>query len=346
MIRHAARLMRYAGTFEQIEKQTLKLLGIVAGLSKVPSSDVRKISATKPGPRADIVYLWVDSSDPKWIARFNISSSESARFRNFGELLVSLQRIEHSAPWANNIFIVTDGQVPEGLERLSDWIQARLKIVDHTEIIPSSYLPIANSHSLTSFVYRIPDLSEHFVLMNDDVFFGRPTIFEDWFPDSKPSYQLSSASVDATVDLNLRSARQNTLKALIEKSITPSQQVLQHGPMPMLRSEWEKIETEFAPELERTRKSRYRSGNDIVPELLYYLYLQSRGVAQRVFSRDYVYVGMANRSIFPEICWILLRHRNLQCFCLNDASHGRSVPLARLRDRYNLVLGILERASE
>src|SRR5699024_8567946 len=75
----------------------------------------------------DLVYLWVDDSDPQWRSRraealrragrpvdeAPVESGVSAeRFRDYGELRYALRSAHRYAPWARNIFLVTDRQVP------------------------------------------------------------------------------------------------------------------------------------------------------------------------------------------------------------------------------------------
>ena len=68
----------------------------------------------------DLVYLWVDGSDPVWRAKRNeflhdadiavISheATDEARFRSLDELKFSLRSVEKYAPWIRHIYIVTD----------------------------------------------------------------------------------------------------------------------------------------------------------------------------------------------------------------------------------------------
>ncbi|MDR2841230.1 MAG: Stealth CR1 domain-containing protein, partial [Paludibacter sp.] len=65
----------------------------------------------------DLVYLWVDGSDEKWLARknaflgvveSNTQSNCKGRTANNDELKYSLRSAEKFAPWIRKIFIVTD----------------------------------------------------------------------------------------------------------------------------------------------------------------------------------------------------------------------------------------------
>lgn len=46
--------------------------------------------------------------------------------------------------------------------------------MDHREIIDHDYLPTFNSHVIEANLHKIPNLSEHFIYFNDDVFVAKP----------------------------------------------------------------------------------------------------------------------------------------------------------------------------
>ncbi|MDR0319667.1 MAG: Stealth CR1 domain-containing protein [Rickettsiales bacterium] len=140
--------------------------------------------------KIDLVYLWVDGSDLKWQARKNncharldrashqSSSATSAnRWRDNDELKYSLRSVEKFAPWINHIYIITDNQKPAWLAK-----NPKITIVDHKQIINKKFLPTFNSVAIESSIYKIPNLSEHFLYANDDMFFGRP-VKPDFFFD-------------------------------------------------------------------------------------------------------------------------------------------------------------------
>ena len=82
----------------------------------------------------------------------------------------SLRALWLHAPFVRNIYLVTADQRPDWLDDSDD----RITLVSHAEIFPDSdMLPTFNSHAIEACLHRIPGLSEHFIYMNDDVFFGR-----------------------------------------------------------------------------------------------------------------------------------------------------------------------------
>lgn len=146
--------------------------------------------------KVDLVYLWVDGNDPAWQAKRNaaLGNAESkssanceGRYSNHDELLYSIRSIDKYAPWINRIFIVTDSQIPKWL----DLDNPKIKIVDHKEILPKECLPCFNSSVIEHFIADIPDLSEHFLFSNDDMYLNRPTSPEDFFSsDGLPIVRL------------------------------------------------------------------------------------------------------------------------------------------------------------
>ena len=138
----------------------------------------------------DIVYLWVDSRDAKFNSEKNKYLKESKKdtnkyvddvrdeiFRDNDELKYSLRSIEQNAPWINHIYIVTAlGQIPSWL----DTKNPKITIVPQESILPSDAGPIFNSCAVEACLANIPNLSEYFLLSNDDMFFNKP-IKPDYF---------------------------------------------------------------------------------------------------------------------------------------------------------------------
>lgn len=141
--------------------------------------------------KIDIVYLWVNGDDPAWREKKHISlgklssnhlnnlapySNVEGRYRDNDELRYNLRALEYFFPDHGHIFIVTDAQVPA-------WLKAtqKITIVDHLDLIPSTKLPTFDSGNIESYIHRIPNLSERYFYLNDDVFFGAPVDVDQWF---------------------------------------------------------------------------------------------------------------------------------------------------------------------
>ena len=143
----------------------------------------------------DFVLPWVDGSDKEWMAlkrRYEnpddsvISSDKDVfsdwRYRDYGLLRYWFRAVERFAPWVNRVFFVTCGQKPDWLDESNP----KLRLVNHKDYIPADYLPTFQSNTIELNLYRIADLSEQFVLFNDDTFLLRPVEPEFFFKKGLP----------------------------------------------------------------------------------------------------------------------------------------------------------------
>lgn len=137
----------------------------------------------------DIVILWVDGADPGWQEQKRKYLPPAAkdgdsvnRYRDWGLLPYWFRSIEKFAPWVRKIHFVTWGHVPGWL----DLEAPKLNVVPHEDFIPGEYLPTFSSHAIEMNIHRIPDLAEHFIYFNDDMFLLRPMKESDFFRDGLP----------------------------------------------------------------------------------------------------------------------------------------------------------------
>ncbi|WP_066937704.1 stealth conserved region 3 domain-containing protein [Streptomyces sp. NBRC 110611] len=282
----------------------------------------------------DAVYTWVDGTGPDWLARKNAeltvlglppvgSAAGNARFRDRDELRYSLRSVDMYAPWIRNIYIVTDRQVPSWL----DTSHPRVRIVDHRDIFQNrGRLPTYNSHAIESRLHHIDGLSEHFLYLNDDVFFGRPVLPEVFFlPNGQAKFFQSPTPVPPTPvsdedEFNISAAKNN--RALIEDLFghTPAQTFL-HAPHPLRRSVLNDIEQRFPEAVEQTAAAQLRSRTDLsIASSLHhtYGYFTSRSVPGAV-NCGFVNVGL--REHHTRLTRIL-SSRPHDVFCLNDYHDG------------------------
>lgn len=139
--------------------------------------------------KIDFVVPWVDDTDPVWRAKkaeyTGVKETEGnteVRYRDWDTLKYWFRGVEKFAPWVRYVHFVTDNQKPE-------WLNVnhpKLRWVKHDDYIPQEYLPTFNSHTIEFNLHRIPDLSEHFVYFNDDVFLIKETTEKDFFVDGQP----------------------------------------------------------------------------------------------------------------------------------------------------------------
>ena len=138
--------------------------------------------------KVDIVLMWVDGNDPEWQKEKNKYDPKSNadgsiyRYRDFGLLKYWFRGIEKNASWVNKIYFVTWGHIP-------DWLNTenpKLKIINHKDYIPDKYLPTFSANTIEDNLFRIKELSENFVLFNDDFYIIDKTEKEDFFENDLP----------------------------------------------------------------------------------------------------------------------------------------------------------------
>jgi len=305
----------------------------LAGLTRTlpPVRTRPEMTGTLPedvGFPIDVVYTWVDGTDPEWQRKralvtgevYHAESASDARFLSRDELRYSLRSLHANAPWVRNVYIVTDDQAPPWL----DLSRPNLRVVSHKEIFGDpSVLPVFNSHAIESQLHHIDGLAEHFLYFNDDMFLGRPLAPQSFFlANGISKFFLSQGRVPVgpiTADDTPVDAAHKNNRRLLERKFGPTtSQVFQHVPYALRRSVLTEIETEFRNEYDATMASRFRSTQDLSPlSNLYHYYasLSGRAVAGSV---RYGYVQLAVPDLASRLARALAR-RDWDAFCLNDA---------------------------
>jgi len=150
--------------------------------------------------QVDAVITWVDGNDENWQQKINTYSESKInfsskkhlkRYNSIGEIDIAIKSIIKFASFVTNIFLVTDNQSPESfnaLKKLAESENINLELVDHKVIFRENeeHLPCFNSCSIGSMLFKIPGLSEHFIIFNDDTFIMRQTTVSDFFINKQP----------------------------------------------------------------------------------------------------------------------------------------------------------------
>ena len=189
----------------------------------------------------------------------------------------------------NNIYLVVkDGQFPNYLKKQ----HSRLKIINHSQIIPKEYLPTFNSFAIECYIHHIPNLTKNYIYMNDDFMFLKacdPSYFlENNIPvnlyTGKPyPYTSIKGDIDLTEYMFLDGLRHSN-KILDKLTITePRYEPVSHTPQMYNKNFDFEIENrlknfiieEGAPNVyDSTGMSKFRKNNNLylVPVVKWYLY--------------------------------------------------------------------------
>lgn len=238
----------------------------------------------------DLVYTYVDGDQAHYEKRWhyeglaentrNRYKEAEIRFSNVGEIRFSVRSALKYMPWLRQIIIVTDSQKPPVDSHLIE--RGLVRIVDHKEFIPEKYLPTFNSMTIESFIHRIDGLSEIFLYNNDDFIH-----FSD-VPE-KTYIQLDNLG-NVSLKLNVNYAIKRRIMHLISQLLPPYYATLLSNPHTMAisnaytllrnsqynlprteiivprhfthiyrKTTSQRLEEEFATQLETNRKLRFRT---------------------------------------------------------------------------------------
>lgn len=282
----------------------------------------------------DAVWTWVDDTDPAWQQRLESArlsrgieltdrGNGAERYRNRDELRYSMRSVAMYAPWIRHHYLVTDDQVP-------GWLATDhpdITVVSHRDIFSDpGVLPTFNSHAIGSQLHHIDGLSEQFLVLNDDVFLGRPVARSTFFgangaakcfPSNTPIPLGEPHEGDGVLLLARKNARR-----LVEEAFG---RTLTHGylhtPHAVLRSLLFELEERYPQEWAVTAGAQFREPTDVT--ILSALHHEFGYLARRV-ERAHMKMAYVNTSRYDQQPQMtrLLALRNQDAFCLNDSSDG------------------------
>lgn len=131
----------------------------------------------------DAVVAWIDSSDPNILLGPHIglyNTYEMDRLGKRDSLRYVLRGLYYNLPWLDNIYLVTNNQWPKWLDEVKcSQISPKIIRIDHTTINPEKK-PMYGSIAIEVCLDNIPNLSENFIYLNDDMFVIKHMDIEEW----------------------------------------------------------------------------------------------------------------------------------------------------------------------
>lgn len=298
--------------------------------------------------KIDLVIPWVDGNDPAWQAERSryLTDCEIKKssffYRDWGFLRYVFRGIEANLPWVNKVFFITCGHVPAWL----NLDHPKLRLVTHKEYIPPEYLPTFSSIPIENNVHRIPDLSEHFIISNDDIFFIGKCAPDYFFHDGLPCDFLSVEPITerttnafghilwndmAAINRHFSPEKSFTEEKWLNACYTPrikenNRSALlwenfsgfggNHFPMPMLKTTLSEVWNEETLLLSMSSSHRFRSNEDANNWLMRYWQLVT-GNFHPFLPPGRKYVSVSDP--LPEIRDCVLSENN-RIICFNDSA--------------------------
>lgn len=286
----------------------------------------------------DIVFTWVENTKEHFTKRMKYllqeripSDNGTNRFDSNDELKYSIRSVYQYAPWIRKIFVIVDDeQRPTWLVDDSDSaLNIPVVLVKHSEIFENQeeYLPTFNSQAIETNIHRIPDLSEHFIYSNDDMFFGAPCTPTDFFTASgRPKFTFSgtvpSAPKKKTHSMHSLAWINNRtlLKRMFPVKYQQHMQYPSHQAVPMLKSSFARAVDTVGEHLSETIKSKFRKSTNLyfIGFLVFFNIYSGLAAKGR---RGGQYIEITNATNFKTAFKPIVQNRPMQ-FCLNDCVTG------------------------
>jgi len=269
----------------------------------------------------DIVVPYVNCNDPHWLYYYGIyrpNTKPNERFEETYTLKYQLRSIEKNVPWVNKIYLVLafESQIPEWLDPHAE----KLKIVYHKDFIPHNLLPTFNSGVIIPFVNRIPGLSNHFIITNDDMIFTAPNMYYRYFAKNKAVNYIKIIDENYKIHDNglFTKIRYNSVRYFNE--YVNSGKMIKyadwHLPQPYIKEVWDDVWNNFGQTLAKTMYgSKFRVSKNINEWMFYYISAyQGSTIHAPIDHKGYLLV---KDTVTYDDIQTLIDDRH-PCMCLND----------------------------
>ena len=297
----------------------------------------------------DAVYLYVNgerSEHKKARCEYGVdeyrgpkSAIRNSRWRDNGELVQSIISLQKYIPWINKIFIITSCNQQIPTELLASVVcQKNIQKVDDVVVREALIESSTFSHrAIECCVYNVPNLSEHFLYICDDMFFGatlnrghfftkdgRPRVFVNGLLpyDKNALYSASSTTTNFQHIEILKAKCHDLLSTCYPKDHFYD---ILHQPVALTKSLMQKCwsMTSLATEFSITKNSKFLSRRDVLPLII----VQNVGLLEHLATKS----AILNQEYFihekSDLSWIKdhLHQTRPPLYCINDiSSNGAS----------------------
>ncbi len=278
----------------------------------------------------DIVYSWVDASDPSWKKQYRQNPPATAinprtsyslrRFRDNSELKYSLYSLEKYADFVNHIYIVTADQKP----RFLSGKERDITLISHRDIIPAHHLPTFNSICVEAFLHKIPGLTEYFMYLNDDIFFRKHVSIKDFInPGNHKIIIFLTKELTPLFHYDMSGsgfswALANTNRFLNREFKQQNRYQLAHAPQMQHKPSIEEIHQLYPQVIEHSLISKYRSIYSInFTNGLYPYYLDYKGKTESQFLQSNRF-SIIDEHCINKITMEYILHNASKFICIQD----------------------------
>lgn len=312
--------------------------------------------------KIDFVLPWVTGDNEEWneIKKHYLPQksddedvTSAARFRDMETLKYVLRSIEKNCPWYHKIYLITKGYHPEWL----DITHPKIVLIREDELfIDKSHLPVFSSVAIEMNLSNIPDLSEQFVYLNDDMLIMQTLAPERFFVEGKPVDFLSHSFIPRNKLFGIFKTRDtwihsiNNTLALINQKFTPIKlnhhflyhrsyplsykinnffldKIFKkfiwlehwHHPQPYLKKTLDDVYHAFKPELMQCSQNRFRDNSDL-NQYLYRYWQLSQGLFHPYKYNDAIISNLDSINVLNNLLVEIEHNQTINFVCFNDST--------------------------
>ena len=270
----------------------------------------------------DFVFPYVNNKESVWAKQFKdwclnhgqterLQTINQERYDDIGLLPFLFECLNKNMPWLRKIHLIVSNP-----EQVPSWLHNdKVNIILHKDIIPPKYLPTYNSTTIEMYLRRIPDLAEHFIYSNDDMFVLNPMKPEDFFTeDGLIKIKLINKSRS---DSQFAKVCYNNYKDVMEELGYPydySQfERPYHSITPMIKSHCSDCIERLGSKIFNENITPFRNAR----QHNQYIYPLWEKYNYDVGHSDVRFGYMAMTNTLDEICSMIL-DKDVDVFCFND----------------------------
>lgn len=291
----------------------------------------------------DIVVTYVDNQESGWQSEYlkykrtermvteSDQTTSEVRFRDPGTFKFWFRGVDKNCSWVNKVFLIVqdENQIPKWLDRSNK----KLRIVYHDEYIPHDLLPTFNSNVIEMYIPYINDLSDNYILCNDDTFFINEISRDKLFDGNIPKHACSSLGglVKPSDDFMTTIANNTTFLNEVVGMGIKSNYKHPHLQTPHKKYIERYLLDKYAEEIKKCFETSHFRSIDNITTWMYDEYLKQNDLCVRCNT---LYLNSKSVTLKPSLNYIDLGKKEM--VCINDTARTE-----RFEDSCKYLLGFL-----
>lgn len=135
----------------------------------------------------DVVIPWLNPTE-SWKKEYSkfCENEDPCRIRDLNTMRPTLRGILDNLKFVRYIWLIVFDEEQITSANYPELENPKVRVVYHRDIIPAEFLPNFNSLLPAMYMYKIEDIADNIIFMNDDMIFNKPLSEDLYFVDDKP----------------------------------------------------------------------------------------------------------------------------------------------------------------